>query len=87
MPDFDDFDHIRHITIAAADLARWEATARRLEPQATAPLVAVSALRKDPCKFRLYRAGCAARYAASIADEPLRTEALALAEELEQRSV
>jgi hypothetical protein len=87
MPDWDDFHHIRHITIAAADLDRWEAIARRLEPLATAPLVAISALRKDPCKYRLYRAASAVRYGASIASEPLKTEAVALAEELEQRSV
>ena len=88
MPDWDNaFDHIKHIEIPAADLDRWEATARRFELLATAPLVAISALRTDPCKVRLYRAGCAARYAASIADEPLKTEAVALAEELELRSV
>jgi hypothetical protein len=86
MPDSQDtVDHIRHIDIPKADLERWEATARRLEPLATVPLVA--ALRADPCKYWLYRAGCAARYAASISDEPLKTEAVALAEELEQRSV
>jgi hypothetical protein len=85
MPDT--LDHIRHIDIPVPDLDRWEATARRLEPLATAPLVAVSALRTDPCKYRFYRAGCAARYAASISDGPLKTEAIALAEELEHRSV
>ncbi len=88
MPDWQDtVDHIRHIDILKADLERWEATARRLEPLATVPLVAISALRADPCKYWLYRAGCAARYAASISDEPLKTKAVALAEELEQRSV
>ena len=61
MPDWQDtVDHIRHIDIPKADLERWEATARRLEPLATVPLVAISALRADPCKYRLYRAGCAA---------------------------
>ena len=37
MPDWQDtVDHIRHIDILKADLERWEATARRLEPLATA---------------------------------------------------
>jgi hypothetical protein len=87
LPWEDTLDHIRHIDIPTADLDRWEATARRLELLATAPFVAISALRKDPCKYRFYRAGCAARYAASIAVEPLKTEAVALAEELERRSI
>jgi len=87
MPWEDTLDHIRHIDISAADLARWEATAKDLEPLAPALLIEVSNLHTDPCKHRLGRAANAARYAASIADEPLRTEAVALAEELEQRSV
>jgi hypothetical protein len=87
MPWEDTLDHIRHIEIPAADLARWEATAERLEPVSLALLVEVSDLHKDPCKRRLARAALAARYAAEIADEPLKTEAVALAEELEQRSV
>jgi hypothetical protein len=88
MPDRDNtLDHIRHIDIPITDLDRWEATTRRLEPLATAPLVAVFALRTDPCKYRFYRAGCASRYAASISDGPVKTEAIAPAEELERRSV
>jgi hypothetical protein len=88
MPDRDNtLDHLRHIDIPMTDPDRWEATARRLEPLATAPLVAVSALRTDPCKYRFYWAGCAARYAASISDVPVKTEAIALAKELERRSV
>ena len=75
MPDFDDFDHPAHYYCCGRLDALGSNGAARLEPQATAPLVAVSALRKDPCKFRLYRAGCAVRYGASIADEPLKTEA------------
>jgi hypothetical protein len=41
----------------------------------------------DPSKHRLSRVALAARYAALIASEPLKTEAVALAEELERRSV
>ena len=54
---------------------------------ATAVLVELSDLHADPSKHRLWRAAKAARYAALIADEPLKTEAVALAEELEQRSI
>jgi hypothetical protein len=54
---------------------------------ASAVIAKLSELHSDPCKHRLGRAANAARYAASIADEPLKTEAVALAEELEQRSV
>jgi hypothetical protein len=59
----------------------------RLENVTPTLLLAVSDLRADPCKIRLHRAASAARYAASIAEEPLKTEAVALAEELEARSV
>ena len=83
MPDWHDtLAHIRHIDIPAADLARWEAEGRRLEPVTPAVLVEISDLHTDPRKHRLHCAAVAARYAASIADEPLKTEAIALAEEL-----
>ena len=88
MPDYQDvLAHVRRIEIPAADLARWEAAAERLQQVTPAVLLEVSDLHADPCKHRLGRAANAARYAASIADEPLKTEAIALAEELEQRSV
>jgi hypothetical protein len=88
MPDYQDvLDHIRRLDIPAADLARWEAVAERLQPVTPAVLLEVSDLHADPCKHRLGRAANAARYAASIAHEPLKTEAVALAEELEQRAV
>ena len=88
MPDYQDvLDHIRRIDIPAADLTRWEAVAQRLQPVTPAVLLKVSDLHADPCKHRIGRAANAARYAASIAEEPLKTEAVALAEELEQRSV
>jgi hypothetical protein len=86
MPDYQDFlAHIRRIDIPAADLARWEAAAERLQPVTPAVLLEVSDLHADPCKHRLGRAANAARYAASIADEPLKTEAVALAEEFRQK--
>jgi hypothetical protein len=53
----------------------------------SAVLVKVSDLHADPCKQRLGRVAKAARYAASIADELLKTDALALAEEFEHQSV
>ena len=86
MPDYQDvLAHIRRIDIPAADLARWEAAAERLQPVTPAVLLEISDLHADPCKHRLGRAANAARYAASIAN--LKTEAVALAEELEKRSV
>lgn len=87
MPWEDTLEHTRHIDIPAADLARWEAAGRHLKPVTSAVLVEISDLQTDPCKRRIWRAANAARYAASIADEPLKTEAVALAEELEWRSV
>ena len=88
MPDYQDvLAHIRRIDIPTADLARWEAVAQRLEPVTTAVILEIADLHSDPCKHRLARAARSARYAALIASEPLKTEAVALAEELEQRSV
>ena len=87
MPWEDTLDHIRHIDIPAADLERWEAAGRRLETVAPEVLVEIAGLSPDPCKHRMLRVAKAALYAAEIADEPLKTEAVALAEELEQRSV
>ena len=88
MPDYQDvLAHIRRIDIPATDLERWEAVAERLLPVTPAVLLEVSDLWADPCKHRIGRAANAARFAASIAEEPLKTEAVALAEELEQRSV
>ena len=75
------------LQLPGADLARWQTAGRRLAPLTTAVLVEVSGLRSEPSKQRIGRAANAARYAASIADEPLRTEAVTLAEELERRSV
>jgi hypothetical protein len=87
-PDYQDvLAHIRRIDIPAADLDRWEAAAERLQIVTPSVLLEVSDLWANPCKHRLGRAANAARHAASIADEPLKTEAVALAEELEQRSV
>jgi hypothetical protein len=77
---------IRYVDIPAADLARWEAAGHRLETLTPAVLLEVSDLHTDPCRHRIGRAAKAARYAAQIADEPLKTEAVALAEELERRS-
>jgi hypothetical protein len=87
-PNFKDaLARIRHIDIPGAELARWEAAGRRLETIIPAVLAEVSHLHTDPCLHRIRRAAVAARYAASIADEPFKTEAVALAEELERRSV
>ncbi len=88
MPDYQDvLAHSRHIDITVADFSRWEEVGQRLEVVTPAVIAALAVLKADPCKLQLGRAANAARYAASIAEEPLKTEAVALAEELEQRSV
>lgn len=88
MPDWEDtVAHIRHIDIPTADLARWEVAGKRLLDVTPEVLAALSDLHSDPCLHRIWRAANAARYAATIADEPLRTEAVALAEELEARAI
>lgn len=78
-------DRIRPIDVSLNDLYRWEAAGRRLEAVAPELLVEVCAISIEPNKVRLCLAASAARYAACVADEPLKTEAVALAEELEQR--
>lgn len=76
----------RPVHVSLRDLDRWEATGRRLEGVAPEVLVEVFAISIEPNKVRLSLAANAARYAACVADEPLKTEAVALAEELEQRA-
>jgi hypothetical protein len=88
MPDREDtLAHVRHIDITVADFSRWEEVGQRLEVVTPTVIAALAVLKADPCKLQLGRVGSAARYAASICDQPLRTEAIALAEELERRSV
>lgn len=77
---------IRPVHVSMTDLHRWEAAGRRLEAVAPEVLIEVLAISIEPNKVRLSLAANAARYAACVADEPLKTEAVALAEELEQRS-
>ena len=67
MPWKDTLDHIRHIDIPAADLARWEAAGRSLEIVAPEVLVEIAGLSTDTCKHRMLRVAKAARYAAEIA--------------------
>ena len=56
MPDYQDvLAHIRRIEIPAADLARWEAAAERLQSVTPAVLLEVSDLHADPCRHRVGR--------------------------------
>lgn len=82
----DSADRTRTLHVSLKDLNRWEAAGRRLETIAPEVLVEVFAISIEPNKVRLCLAANAARYAARVADEPLKTEAVALAEELEQRA-
>ncbi len=87
MQQQDPLARFRHVDIETADISRWEAAGRRLEPVAPQVLTEVLAVGLEPNKVRISVAASAARYASWIADEPLKTEAVALAEELEQRSL
>jgi hypothetical protein len=77
---------IRPVDVSTNDLHRWEIAGRRLASVAPEVLTEVFAISIEPNKLRLSLAASAARYAARVADEPLKTEAVALAEELEQRT-
>jgi hypothetical protein len=67
------------------DLSRWAAVARRLEAVTPAVLPEIQDLHQDPCGDRLHRCANAARFAAAISSEPLKTVAVALAEDFERR--
>jgi hypothetical protein len=64
-----------------------KAAGRRLETVAPQVLAEVLAIGLERNKVRLSLAASAARYASWVAEEPLKTEAVALVEELERRSV
>lgn len=75
---------IRPVEIDPVALARWEVNGRRLSTVTPSVWLEIRDLYSDPCLHRVARAATAARYAASVADEPLKTEALSLAEDLER---
>jgi hypothetical protein len=83
----DDVAQSRSIALSIDDLSRWETTGRRLETVAPSLLVEIHAIWIEPNPLRFSLAANAARYASWIAEEPLKTEAVALADELEQRAV
>jgi hypothetical protein len=88
MSDWDDpLDHHRLLDISPADFSRWKREGQRFEHMAPELLQELAAMRSNPTKHNFHIAANAARLAAQLADEPLKTEALALAEELEGRSV
>ena len=66
--------------LSDSDLDRWETTASKLFDVTPVILKEIAGLRFAPSKQRMARAAMAARYASKIANEPLRTEAVALAE-------
>ena len=80
-------DDLAFIRIDGDDLARWAATARRLEPVTPAVFAEVVNLHGDPCRERLAECANAARFCAKIADEPDRTIAVSLAEDFERRAM
>lgn len=80
-------DHLRLVEILNTDLTRWETVGQRLKHIAPELLLELASVRANPTKHNLHIAASAAQLAAQIVDEPLKTEAIALAEELEQRSI
>jgi hypothetical protein len=78
--------HATHIHLDFDDLSRWAAIARQLEPVTPAVYAEVQDLHRDPCTHRFARCVAAARFAAAIANEPLKTVAIALAEDFERRA-
>lgn len=83
--DADHLRRIRPVAIPPADLARWEALGAKVLDLTPAVALELDGLRGDPCLHRMGRVAGAARYAAKLADEPLKTELVALAEEMEER--
>ena len=81
------FGRARPMDVSIDDLSRWETAGRRLQYIAPSVLVEIHAIWIEPNRLRLSLAANAARYASWLAEEPLKSEAMALAEELEQRSV
>ncbi|WP_423414858.1 hypothetical protein RLW55_16875 [Hyphomicrobium sp. B1] len=77
-------DDLQHVRIDGDDLQRWAATARQLEHVTPAILAELVDLHRDPCTHRLHRCANAAKYAATISDEPMKTVAIKLAESFEQ---
>jgi hypothetical protein len=78
-------DHATHVRLDLDDLSRWAAVARQLEPVTPAVYAEVQDLHRNPCPPRFARCVAAARFAAAIASEPLKTVAIALAEDFERR--
>jgi len=74
------------IDIPAAALARWMAQAERLAKVDAAVLTELRDLERDRTPWRLERCARAARWLETIADEPYRAAARALATELERIS-
>jgi L-alanine-DL-glutamate epimerase-like enolase superfamily enzyme len=72
------------VEISADDLARWDAVAARLGEDVAAALAQV---RRHRMKSSVADMARVCRHVANISEEPLKTEAVALAEELEARAV
>ncbi|MGB4865325.1 MAG: hypothetical protein WBP38_05470, partial [Hyphomicrobium sp.] len=82
----DDLHHgAAHVRLDLDDVARWAAAAKRLDFITAAVSMEIADLYRDPCRHRLQRCANAARFAWVNADEPERTIAVSLAEELERR--
>ena len=74
---------IRPVDIPADKLRAWREQAAALHHLSGAVTLELHDLDLDPCPHRVRRAAKAARYVQSIAEEPQKTMAVALAEQLE----
>jgi hypothetical protein len=87
MPWTDTRDHLNIVSVADEDFARWLTASKSLENVAPGLATRIARLKTSPTRRALFRAAQAAHFAAQLATEPQKTEAVALAEELEMRSV
>ena len=83
MTEHDHLADIRPIEIPAERLARWMSEAKGLQLLSSGPMLEIADLDRGPCLHRIRRAAKAARYVARIAEEPQKTMAVDLAEDLE----
>ena len=78
---------VRPIEFYRDRLRAWIATADALGQNGTPLRLELTDLWGDYCLHRLSRVAMAARYVARVSDEPHKTNAVALAEELEQAAL
>ena len=74
---------LHQFNIGPAQLAAMEAVCKRLSHLTIQPIVAIRGFRVLPTRYMADQAACTLRYAATLAAEPIRSEAIMVAEQLE----